>query len=99
MEPKKQDSTIIYLILFFGLIFILLIFADRSNGQEGEPIIEEPKASTTISFKSDLEIFNELPDFQKYEITLDAKEASDNLASKYAKLYDTCRFVTGFTAN
>lgn len=71
----------------------------RMAKAQEEIVVEQPEPSSTVIIKSDTEIFNELPDFQKYELTLEAKEATDNLASKYAKLYDTCRFSSGFIPN
>jgi len=77
----------------------LLVRYDRSNAKvEGENITVEGdkivngSTTTEVPLKSAEQIFLELPYEVKYTLTLEKKESADLLASKYAKLYDSCRF-------
>jgi len=88
-------------ILVLAFVFTGIVILDRVKAQEvlegeditieGEPITN--KSSTTeVPLKSAEQIFFELPYEVKYNIMVDRKESLDDLVSKYAKLYDSCRF-------
>jgi len=101
MEGNRQLRTMFSLTPFLVLAFVFtgVIVLDRVNAQEvlEEGILEPEQpvvgsTTTEVPLKSAEQIFFELPYEVKYNLTLEKKEAADNLASKYAKLYDTCRF-------
>jgi len=99
MSNRKYEVFFWFAVFCLAIGFFFLVRFDRSNAQvEGEDITVEGdvivngSTTTEVPLKSAEQIFFELPYEVKYTLTLEKKEAADNLASKYAKLYDTCRF-------
>lgn len=96
----KSEIAFFWLSIFalVALFLYIVLIGDRANAQENI-LVEEQKPSSSIVVivpKTEQELFFELSDQEQFEKAITIKEASDNLASKYAKLYDSCRFSTGY---